>query len=1041
MTELTSETFGFHVSTTDEGGLRPFPGSDGLTFDDIPSTVSLFAIGNLSKTYVISNGSTVKLGRLSSLNSGDVSESIAEFSTEGKVYQLCYNHNESKIYMLSTTGIQYLDIDTGKLNPLTTTSDSKQVCACPYKDEVAYISGTQLFVGSSPLTVCEQYCWGNNGIYTATNNIIKLISEQDGKEIKGFTLPEIDEVSNPSTDLHVVNMFFFTSQLFVSCSFEDDGDVSYKCFTLDLSSETFAEVDIAVPFAEVDRQNYYYHQPLINWIDNNKSLHFVTAGFSTDIGTLLLEGDNVNIVMPADDALTPSFPLADDGLDLSPVGMGIDLSNSSVKAEGLCDALEEATGLPKIWVFTNDFTLLSWWVFDVAAVKSNKASLERAMKALQSNETKPPETEQSDTKPSETKPSENKSSENKPSEVEPSETKPAFGSFGNVGKPTGGFGSSGFGSSGFGSSKPISSSDVGSSGSKLTASFGSTGFGSTGFGSTGFASSGFGSNSAFASSGFGSSSKPASSGGSGFASFSNKSGFGSTKKDNVFGSKKDDVFGTGESDNSEYKSPFGSANNSNNKPFSSNTSGNIFDSTDSKPFDSSASHKESEKSESIEQNTPAKPANNSHNLFDKTSLLPGLGGLSLGSKSSSTAKLGEPQENKPKDDPFGSFSQSVDRFRQSDTNDTSPFAKFNQPKESSPFAKFNQTPEPQDISINKVPSANFTEVSPESTSSHLDEDDERNYSEENGSEPYGQYGSDDEYESYSATPESEEAEDKALDEAEFCYFDGFTKPLAKYNNPIQSKLNQLVNEIHGHLTVYKQNQKKFERFFNQNQTVDGLTLEKVFKEPETVRLEMVQQLRQDIQKKSSVVTQQKTTMEGFMTDIKQIEKLGEENQILKYQIDKSITNLQLYHKDATGDLAKYKHYPLDYKNQLLQKSLRHKVHHVQKLKDELLRLMIPIKAQLNVDEAATDHLKQVLFNINEFIYDKKQEILTILEKLETIDKSVQKNTNLLIPTNDTTLNAATPLTTSERLSRRFKASQSLHNCSAKFPHMNKLHAS
>lgn len=710
--ELVSENFGFSQAG-DELGLKVFDNT--IDFDSLPYKLELFAIGNISNTYVCSDTKIIKLGSLTDLNNNDISTAKTIDIDCGTVYQVMYTRGEKQVLVVGSSAVKAVDISTYEV---TVEFDHMvSIYPNPLNQKLLVEDGGSWTVDGASIGTGVVGNWSVDGTVVYLCND-QLCSYKDGTTRQQIAYPEIDGDDVKPCFLQAVD----SKSLFVGFSYKEDDESMYKAFIVNLEKEEFEEVDVAIAFASIERQNHYYCASLKNWI-GNETYEFVTSGLATDVSTLYSK-DELNVLMPADDQYVVTFPMNEDGDDLSPVGLAIDISNKGVKVDDVTPSLESATGLPKLWVYTNEFQLLSWWVFDVGAVKDGSASLDGPTKAISAFEAE----EDTKTSTGPTAAFGESTFRSKTSEVPAkAENKPAFGSvgFGSDKQPTD---KPAFGSSGFGSNKPAFGSS--SFGNPDKPAFGSTSFGSDkpAFGSTSFgaAKPAFGSSSFGSGFGSGSSKPAATASGSGFGNYASGgfggSGFGGGKKEDVFGSKKDDVFGSNQSSESK-TSLFGSSKQEN--VFGSTKQESVFgESKLNSPF-ASLSKQDSGTSQpkstfgGFANNTP-KSAEEPKSVFDDFSkgfgsTLPGESSASekesvgnslfdtgkskltfesLGKETKSEslfASFGKKPEAEGTDKKTTAFtgfeSQSKELFSVSGQKKESPFSGFGE-KELSPFASF-----------------------------------------------------------------------------------------------------------------------------------------------------------------------------------------------------------------------------------------------------------------------------------------------------------------------------------------------------------------
>ncbi|CAK7906336.1 hypothetical protein CAAN4_G19878 [[Candida] anglica] len=571
--EVASEHFGFKLSEPSEG-IRVF---DALPFDKVQSRdVDLLSFNNVKHYFACSDMSSLIVESIDVLKGGDEGEvnpkSWARVDGVNDITQLKFNFDGSKLFFLD--GGKLLSISNfKKLEPKTVANgQTKRFCPSPTSSKLLILRDNgDLYVDGvlwkSNIMTMSWTLDGEYVIYADSNEvrIAKPLSDTFDSValVDGYLVLTATEVS-----LNVILLVFGPES-------NDPTDHDFKTLVVVLDenkkSTTTYEADVAPPFG-AERIGTYYIKTLNNWA-KDQTLSFITAASSTDISTIELQKDGDSFqdpksIVQLNDSDRAQFPLNDDGDDISPVGLALDLTNSDTIVSEPCIGIESAQGLPKLWCLTQEGTLLGWWLYDSAKLSKDEVSLAGPLASLNGEISKPEPKKEVKFEEFNEKPTYSSTTTNNPfgSSTGSVFGTGAFGSqtvksdnpFGtSTGSPFGGFGNnkpdapaseaqnkpttttnvSGFGISNTATNKPTTSPEK-------TGGFGSSGFGSSGFGSSGFGSSGFGSTpkvdtsssssgfgkSAFGSSGFGSNpaaSSTTTSSGFGKSAFGS-SGFGSS---------------------------------------------------------------------------------------------------------------------------------------------------------------------------------------------------------------------------------------------------------------------------------------------------------------------------------------------------------------------------------------------------------------------------------------------------------------------------------------------------------------------------------
>ncbi|PNP57135.1 hypothetical protein THARTR1_02977 [Trichoderma harzianum] len=373
----------------------------------------------------------------------------------------------------------------------------------------------------------KQLCAG-----LADGTIHQMTPEGEGKA----DIPNPPNVAN----CHVSSLTWLENNLWLAIHSTNDSPPSsiYHIITRQPpSSFTYQKLtDPVQPFGS-DKVPHHSILRLRDFPPDLQDLLIVSSTASTDVGLLTRSKNALTTDLPAesitnvftttellDDSKRPTLPMTDSADDSTPIGVALDLSSKDkiYKPIPADEELEESpTPLPGFWILTHEGVLCSWWIIYTDSIK--KAMPYPGLTAVQGDTGSVSAPAASSASPfSNAGPSPFSSS---------SAAAPAFGSSAQLGQkasPWGTAAASGtaapsaggaFGSSAFGSAAPAATF-----GKPSTVGFGQSS--QLGMRASPWASAGAGVG-AGAGAGAGAASGPAF-GQSGFASFANKSPFGST---------------------------------------------------------------------------------------------------------------------------------------------------------------------------------------------------------------------------------------------------------------------------------------------------------------------------------------------------------------------------------------------------------------------------------------------------------------------------------------------------------------------------------
>ncbi|KAK6459789.1 uncharacterized protein RJT20DRAFT_22759 [Scheffersomyces xylosifermentans] len=569
---VASEDLGFKLDS-DEKGITIF--KEGIDFTGLKEPLNLLTIGNKNRYIAVSNVYSLKLDTIEGLNrvveasKSDLSDldnpfvDLREVYGEYSLQQIFFNADESKLYLVNNSRLQYLD---------TIEYFESQTNVISYHEG---FTGVVKSIRPSPTDVDQllvlddsKTLWRvqKNGKQHVASNIAAYSWAPDGSSFsyiaeKSSTITnskegkiniETAEDEDFESDQYEISALYDLNSKWVAVYESNESELDdHIVLTYIVSKKdgifTTEKLELEPPSNTIPRNLTFYFAHLSQWMPKS-SVYFFASGSSTDIDTVLSQGQTTEIIL-CEDTNRASFPIDDDAdVDTSPVGMALDLTGFKAVVKEPCSGVEEVVGkLPKLYTLLHTGKLICWWFFNKHAIIEDTISLKNAYAESTTIKISDFDNEQPNSKEAEiNKETEslNKSSPfgqaafgSKPSVLSGSSENP-FGSstsdpfskikdtktttdspFGaktgdatTKSSPFGGFGSSGFGGSAstapgnaFATPSNAFSNITSSSADKKESAFGSSafgassttktssGFGATGFGNTGFGSTGFGS--------------------------------------------------------------------------------------------------------------------------------------------------------------------------------------------------------------------------------------------------------------------------------------------------------------------------------------------------------------------------------------------------------------------------------------------------------------------------------------------------------------------------------------------------------------------
>lgn len=407
--EFTTEEFGFRLATSSEG-IRVFV--QGVDFEEEKDQpLRLLAIGNQSGYVACSNKSTLIVEKLSKFSQQD------EFSHDyigdlNNVSVIGFNCDESKLFILEDGFLKWLNIGDISANEKVSSTSLKKftlknseslkdvldfspspahpnsIAIYKRNRELLLIQDGEIVENKGNVSCFEWSLYGDMlyfGSY-GSSSVHSMAFGQESETNTAISNPEIDDPN--STIVIKINELKYKSHWLVvyNRKGEGGGDSDYECYVL-INNEKISscnQVDIAPSFGTIEHSGTYYVLPLFLWVPD-KSYFFVSLSLSTEISVLEIDYEgNVNVITQLDDSERAQLPINEDtGEDELPIGLAIDICSLDIEVMEPCRGVDRTLGtLPRIWCLTHEGTMVSWWVYESTALKTNRLNLKKTLDYL-----------------------------------------------------------------------------------------------------------------------------------------------------------------------------------------------------------------------------------------------------------------------------------------------------------------------------------------------------------------------------------------------------------------------------------------------------------------------------------------------------------------------------------------------------------------------------------------------------------------------------------------------------------------------------------
>lgn len=448
MEPLETENFGYKLATEEEG-IRVFQSP--VLLDNVSlAHLDLLAISGTGYL-ACSNTTSVVLDTTRTIEQEETPKTVAGFE---QVTQVCFSHDLSCLYVVDSGRLLGLKSDHFS-DPTKQAFDSvltleKISAIAPSRQHNAVLALTMdaklhILQDKHQQQVADKvaaFAWASeDNIITAHKNTVSVLNAS-GKEVTSYLAAD---------DLEAVSVISLGDGRILASFANTDDSLDLQSFSMG-PSQPPQPVDIAPPYADIERKNVYYSSLVSDWLPG-KDITFVISSKSTAVDTVIHDTSKTSVVEQINETERAQMPLDDEGDDASALGLAVDLSHTATTVLEVSITVESATGvLPKLWCLTQMGTLVAWWVFAAHEVKDNSLSLLRAQNAIKH------------TRPLELTTSESLSKSGQVPETPAVKNSSPFGSVltsstsAQPENPTGsktqasGFGASGFGNSTFGGS-------------------------------------------------------------------------------------------------------------------------------------------------------------------------------------------------------------------------------------------------------------------------------------------------------------------------------------------------------------------------------------------------------------------------------------------------------------------------------------------------------------------------------------------------------------------------------------------------------------
>ncbi|KAL7663553.1 Uncharacterized protein ABC855_g3842 [[Candida] zeylanoides] len=363
--EFTSEHFGFKLST----GPRGVQVFDALPAAALARPVRLLAIANAAGYFACSDTRCVVVEATAQLRgAADADAAAWRRIAASDVTQVCFSADERRLYVVDGGLVKVVtDFEAGEMRPVGAGAGGvMEIAPSPSGDGFLELRGGadgadgadgDLYLGTTLVASrVSSFAWGIDGsVLYAAEGVVWRARPEGGAG--GAERVFGDD------DARVVACAELSAGVVLVALGPPDGDVDSQDYEVKVVAGGVAhDAFVADAYGGAGRGAAYYVAAVRDWWHDGHTLAFVTSSKAVEIGSVEVAATGPRSLFHMNDTDKAVLPVTEEGEDVSPVGVAVELGDEVVAEP--CLGVEEARGLPRVWSLTDEGRLIGWWVFE-----------------------------------------------------------------------------------------------------------------------------------------------------------------------------------------------------------------------------------------------------------------------------------------------------------------------------------------------------------------------------------------------------------------------------------------------------------------------------------------------------------------------------------------------------------------------------------------------------------------------------------------------------------------------------------------------------
>lgn len=238
-----------------------------------------------------------------------------------------------------------------------------------------------------------------------------------------------------------------------------------------------------------------------------------------------------------------------------------------------------------------------------------------------------------------------------------------------------------------------------------------------------------------------------------------------------------------------------------------------------------------------------------------------------------------------------------------------------------------------------------------------------------------------ELESFETDFEEEDSDIPDVPEITLGKFNGFSEAPKLPTGEVEREITSLVQSVYGQAKVLKQNAQQIDKLFDAQGQHRPLTQDDLY-DSSLWRLSNIDDLKKAALVPRVEVAEVLHTLEDDTTSMKEVMDLVTESEQLKERIE-----LMMGQAARFNNMLQSNNRPLDVRDEVARRNLRKKLAHVESLKDEVLKKLVPFGVRMDLSNGTLEKLEQVVYEVvfkSRFYADEVARITSEISELTKV---------------------------------------------------------